>query len=61
MRNEVRVNVYAVVLRAVEEGTQRGITRAFKHDDAPDAAAIADHVEREIMSALCDIIEFEEP
>lgn len=57
----VRVRTYEVIRRAVEEGSQRGISRAFKHTDAPSRELIAQAVEDAIMGELCDVLAFEEP
>lgn len=55
----VRVRVYDVVSRAVEEGVAAGIRRAHKHTDAPTAADVHDEVERAVMLALGEVLDWE--
>ncbi len=58
----LKVDVYVVVSRAVEEGARRGEARARKYADGPpDAEAIVDHVAREVMSALTEVVDFDGP
>ena len=54
----VRVKAYDVVQRAVEEGARYAANRAFKHTDRPTPENIADVCEREVMNALCEVLEF---
>lgn len=58
--DRVRVRVYEVVCRAVEEGIRLGITRAHKHTDEPSRDAIQENIEREVMTSLCEVLAFEE-
>lgn len=55
---KVHVRAYAVVARAVEEGAAIGARRAFKHVDCPTPEQIAESVEREVLNALCEVIDF---
>lgn len=55
-----RVRAYDVMARAVEEGVVCGLSRAHKHTEKPSQAAIAESVEREVMSAICEVFAFEE-
>ena len=61
-RQAVRVNLYAIVDRAVEEGVSYGVMRADKHASDPitDAQAerVKEHVEAGVMSALSEVIEW---
>jgi hypothetical protein len=57
----LEVDIYAVVSRAVEEGARHGVGRAMKYADGPpDAEALVDHVAREVMNALCEVVDFGE-
>jgi len=56
----LQVDVYNVVARAVEEGVAYGLRRAYKHVDDPSQESIAEHVEREVLNALCEVIRFPE-
>ena len=51
-------NLWHIMSRAVEEGTQYGLTRAHKHDDDPSSETIREHIEREVMNALSEVIDF---
>lgn len=57
-RQTVRVNLYAIVCRAVEEGVAYGIQRAYKYADRPTREAVEEHVEREVLNALCEVLDF---
>jgi hypothetical protein len=59
-RAEVRVNVYEVISRAVEEGVRNGVYRARKHTDTPNEAQTADAVYQAVMQALCEVLRFED-
>ena len=54
----VKVNAYAVIDRAVEEGVHCGYMRSHKHTDTPSAAAIEDEIGRAVMNALCEVLAF---
>lgn len=60
VRARVRLNAFALIERAVDEATRRGIRRAYKHTDTPTEEAIAASVEREMMNELCEILRFED-
>ena len=51
------LKVYALVQRAVEEGVAHGIRRYHKyHDQEWDDISLSDHVEREVIAALDDVL-----
>lgn len=53
----VRLNAYAIVRRAVEEGVIAGCRRAVKHvDDPPDLTPYAGAIEEAVMHALSEVI-----
>ena len=54
----LRLRIYTVVSRAVEEGVSHGIRRAHKYAVRPTRESLQDHLEREVLSALCDVIDF---
>jgi hypothetical protein len=56
--SNVRVDVYKVVSRAVEEGIEFGWNRAHKHNDKPTPDAIKNAVYDAIMHELSDLILF---
>lgn len=50
---------YAVVEDAVEVGLRLGYHRAHKHTDTPYEEIILEHMEREVMTALCEVVDFD--
>lgn len=56
----MKVNAYAVLCRAVEEGIAIGWMRAHKHTDKPTELEIKDQIEQAVMGAICEYFEFEE-
>ena len=57
-KRPLRLRTYTVVSRAVEEGVAYGIQRAYKHTDAPERESLQEHLEHEVVNALCEIIDF---
>ena len=60
MKHTIKVHLYALISRAVDEGITYGLNRAYKHTDNPDRETIIESLDREIMTALCEVIEFDE-
>lgn len=59
----VRVDAYALVQRAVEEGLRFMVMRVEKHRKPfPEEVrqALLDHGEHEVMMALLDVLRFED-
>lgn len=56
----LKLNTYAILDEAVSRGAKHGVARAFKHDDKPTPEAIAEHVQREVMTALSEVVDFGE-
>lgn len=59
----VGVHLYRLVVRAVEEGVAHGVRQACEADDIELSAEAKaefqrDILEREVMNALCDVIDF---
>lgn len=57
-KQNIAVNLYSLIERAVEEGLNHGYRRAFKHTNNPLEEVIKEHIHREIMNALTEIIDF---
>ena len=57
----MKFNKYALIVRAVEEGVQRGWHRAFKHTEQPGDDTIVNTITDEVMSSLGEIIWWETP
>ncbi len=59
----VKLDGYRVISEAIELGISCGIRRADKHAEDPltdlQRARVQDHVEIEVMNALCEILKFE--
>jgi hypothetical protein len=55
-----RVNVYAIVSRAVEEGVAYGWMRAHKHTDSPDAEMTKDAIVTAVTGSLCEVLDFDQ-
>lgn len=57
-KHKPRVNLYAIISRAVEEGVGYGWTRAHKHTNEPDREAAVEAIFNAVMSELCEVLEF---
>lgn len=55
----VRVDTWAILSRAVSEGSAMGVMRAYKYTDKPDREAIQESVEREVMNAIAEVLVLE--
>jgi hypothetical protein len=53
------LKAHSIISRAVEEGVAYGIRRAHKHDDNPSEAVLQENIEREVMNALNEVIDYE--
>jgi hypothetical protein len=58
MKITIKLKVYPLIERAVEEGVGRGYLRAHKHTDTPDQETLKDHILQAVMNELCEIIDF---
>lgn len=58
--NALKVNVYEVLSRAVEEGVASGWRRAHKHTDKPDAESVMLSIDDAVMGAICEVFVFED-
>jgi hypothetical protein len=56
--DHVRVNAYAVISRAVEDGIPGGYRRAFKHNDNPTEDQIFESIRDYVMNEICDVLQF---
>lgn len=62
VRRPIRVQTYGVLARAVEEGVAYGLQRYFKYYTGEEGQVdidIAEHIEREVLNALCGVIQFD--
>ena len=56
----MRAKSYEILSRAINEGIAYGWTRAHKHTDKPSADAVKDELERAVMSAICEVFDFDD-
>jgi len=56
----VRIDAYAVISRAVEEGIEYGWNRAHKHTDKPSKDLILTEMENAIMNSLSEVLQYGE-
>ena len=57
----MKAKEYDVLEMAVEIGVNWGWSRAHKHLDNPDEHQIKKHMNREVLNAVCEWFDFEEP
>lgn len=61
-KRELRLKTYQLVSRAVEEGAQFGVARAFKYEPEPCPedlrGRLIDQVVHEVMLALDDVVDW---
>ena len=53
----MRFSPYEIIRDAVDGAVVAGYRRAHKHTEAPGEEAIVDTIRREVMNALCDVID----
>jgi hypothetical protein len=59
-KRKLKPKTYDIVAEAVEQGIDWGIRRAHKHTDTPDMDTVRGHIHDNIMSQLCEVIDFGE-
>ena len=55
----IKFKAYDLISRAVDEGVERGMARAYKHIDRPARDEIVSVIQDEVMASLSEIIEWE--
>ena len=53
------LKTYRSIEDAVDRGVAYGIRRAYKHTGNPSEATLQENIERGVMNALSDVIDFE--
>ena len=53
--SSLKVNVYKLISRTVEEGVARGWQQAHKYTDEPKPDFIRQKIEDSVLSELCEI------
>jgi len=59
VQTALRVNVYSIMERAIEEGIDYGWSRAYKYTDTPDEDAIKNSIRNEIMNSITEVFNFD--
>jgi hypothetical protein len=54
-----KIRLYPLIDETVENGVDYGWNRAHKHTDTPSEEVIKDAIHQAVMSALCELIDFE--
>lgn len=60
VKGSVRIDAYAVISRAIEEGIGYGWNRAHKHTDTPSRDHILTEIENAIMNSLGEVLKYGE-
>ena len=55
----MKVDIYKLMSRCVEEGVDYGIARAKKHTDNPSDDELANAINDAIMIELCEYLDFD--
>jgi hypothetical protein len=55
----MKPKIYELLLRCIEEGTQTGYYRAFKHDDTPCEALVTEKIVDAIMGELFEAFDID--
>jgi len=56
---KIKLKTYTIIERAIEEGIAYGIKHAYKHHDEPRQDHLATEIERAVMEALDEVVDFE--
>ncbi|MEY2715824.1 MAG: hypothetical protein RIT24_2167 [Planctomycetota bacterium] len=63
MKVKPKINAYAVIMRAVEEGIAMGVCRADKHADDPltleQRERVKYHIEVNVAAAISEVVNFD--
>lgn len=60
VEGKVRINAYAVISRAVEEGVEYGWNRAHKHTDKPTRDGMITAIEDAVMLNLSELLIYDD-
>lgn len=55
----LKLDTWAIISRAVEEGVSYGWRRAHKHTDTPTEDAVTAEIEQAVMSALSEVVKWD--
>jgi len=54
----LKLNGYEILSRAVETGIDRGFRRAEKYEEKPSQETFKEHIFRETMNEICEVVLF---
>jgi len=53
----MKVKVYNILDRAIEEGVAYGYNRAYKHTDTPTPEQVMREIETAVMNEICEVFD----
>lgn len=56
----MKVKLYGIIERAVDEGVEAGYRRAFKHTDKPSEEEIVESISRAVMFNIDEVMSFDD-
>jgi len=56
----MKVKLYGIIERAIEEGIELGYRRAFKHTDKPSEEVIVESISRAVMFNIEEVLSFDD-
>ena len=59
-KSMLKVNLYTIIERAVEEGVAYGYMRGYKYSDTPSSETVKENIVRGVMLELSGVINFED-
>ena len=56
----MKIKMYQLISRAIEEGVDFGWNRAHKHSEKPEKNTVLDSIHSEVMSQICEVFDFDD-
>ena len=60
IEGSIKVRTYTLLSRAIEEGVEYGLRRAYKHTDKPDHETFLKEIMNAVMSNIDEVFVFPE-
>lgn len=54
----MKVNLYRIIDRAIDEGVEYGYNRAYKHTDNPTPEQLKADIANGVMNQICEYVDF---